>query len=281
MKGKTVQFRPKRDSAKSNIERHSEPQLTKMKDPSTVIEEFNELVNIAPAELESWLKSDDSKSAGWPKEGEDGESVGHNSGSQIVEILKSNPGKDADNKRHLAQEEKAHREKPTEEVKKTKSYASLKNWGHDILKEKNETSGESKKDNKDDSEKQTGDKRKVPEDDSGSNKKREVEKGRAIDGGEGSGDKVNKTNVTELDDGDNYMDEDSSKPTKGLEVGETVSWNWGHGQPEGKVLDVKGEKTTIETKKGNEVSRNGEPEDPAVVINAGKSKVIKLAHELN
>ena len=28
----------------------------------------------------------------------------------------------------------------------------------------------------------------------------------------------------------------------GPEVGETVSWNWGNGQPEGKVLDVKDEK---------------------------------------
>ena len=67
-----------------------------MKDRNTVIEEFNELVNMKASELESWLKSDDSQSAGWPKEGEDGESVGHESGGKIVAILKSNPGKDAE-----------------------------------------------------------------------------------------------------------------------------------------------------------------------------------------
>lgn len=67
-----------------------------MKDQSTVIEEFNELVNMKASELESWLKSDDSQSAGWPKDGADGESVGHDSGGKIIEILKTNPGKDAD-----------------------------------------------------------------------------------------------------------------------------------------------------------------------------------------
>ncbi|KAJ0128245.1 hypothetical protein CTA2_3315, partial [Colletotrichum tanaceti] len=37
--------------------------------------------------------------------------------------------------------------------------------------------------------------------------------------------------------------EDSNdKTTKGPKKGDTVSWNWGNGHPEGKVLDVKGEK---------------------------------------
>ncbi|KAJ0135748.1 hypothetical protein CTA2_2280, partial [Colletotrichum tanaceti] len=39
--------------------------------------------------------------------------------------------------------------------------------------------------------------------------------------------------------------------------------------------------TTIETKRGNEVSRDGNPDDPAVVLDTGKSKAIKSAHELN
>ncbi len=68
-----------------------------MKDVSEVIREFNDLVNISASDLEAWLKSDDSRSAGWPKrgnEGGDGESVGHDSGRKIVEILKANPQKD-------------------------------------------------------------------------------------------------------------------------------------------------------------------------------------------
>jgi len=40
-------------------------------------------------------------------------------------------------------------------------------------------------------------------------------------------------------------------------------------------------RTTITTKRGNEVSRDGDPEDPAVVLDTGKSKAIKSAHELN
>lgn len=44
-------------------------------------------------ELEEWLKSDESESAGWPKEGADGETIGHESGKKIVEILRENPSK--------------------------------------------------------------------------------------------------------------------------------------------------------------------------------------------
>ncbi|GJC93141.1 DNA-binding protein [Colletotrichum higginsianum] len=207
-----------------------------VKPAEEVVSEFNEYVNMTAEELESWLKSGDSNSAGWPKddaEGDDGETVGHDSGRKIVEILRANPDKKEDAyteeqvehmrkvvaycKRHLAQETKSNSEKSPEEVKKTKSYASLKNWGHDFLK--------------------------------------------AQGGGSST-------------DGDD-------KTTKGPEKGDTVSWNWGNGHPEGKVLDVKGEKTTIETKRGNEVSRDGKPEDPAVVLDTGKSKAIKSAHELN
>jgi hypothetical protein len=67
-----------------------------MKSQDQVISEFNDLVNMTASELEKWLKSDDSNSAGWPKDNGDGESVGHDSGRKIVEILKSNPKKQAD-----------------------------------------------------------------------------------------------------------------------------------------------------------------------------------------
>lgn len=67
-----------------------------MKDQNEVIKEFNELVNMSASELEQWLKSDDSNSAGWPKEDENGESVGHDSGRKITEILTANPDKDSD-----------------------------------------------------------------------------------------------------------------------------------------------------------------------------------------
>lgn len=66
------------------------------------------------------------------------------SGRKIIEILKKNPNKDPEqydeediqhmrkvvsyNKRHLAQEEKA------KQGTSSKSYKSLKNWGHDAQK---------------------------------------------------------------------------------------------------------------------------------------------------
>lgn len=67
-----------------------------MKAKEDVVSEFNEIVNMSASELEAWLKSNDSNSAGWPKDDGSGESVGHDSGRKIVEILKSNPDKEAE-----------------------------------------------------------------------------------------------------------------------------------------------------------------------------------------
>lgn len=112
-----------------------------VKQDAEVIKEFNDLVNMSASELEKWLKSSDSISSGW-KNGESGETVGHNSGTKIVDILKRNPDKKKDkyteedikhmrkvvsyNKRHLAQERHLKEKKGEEELKKTKSYKSLK-----------------------------------------------------------------------------------------------------------------------------------------------------------
>ncbi|KAK1994798.1 hypothetical protein LX36DRAFT_692980 [Colletotrichum falcatum] len=326
-----------------------------------VVAEFNEYVNMTADELESWLKSDDSNSAGWPKgdgEGE-GETVGHDSGRKIVEILQANPDRKDDEytddqvehmrkvvaycKRHLAQESKSNSEKSPEEVKKTKSYASLKNWGHDILRaqgkeggadkangksngnpskeeeeevdeeeeevdeeeeEVDEENGEEKEEEEvdeeeeevdeengeekeegaeeeadDKGEEKAGEKRKHSGDENGASKKRQTRQGEgeATEKSEENGDEGGEEEMDEGGDGG----DGGKEATKGPEKGDTVSWNWGNGQPEGKVLDVKGEKTTIETKSGNEVSRDGKPDDPAVVLDAGRSKAIKLAHELN
>jgi hypothetical protein len=65
-----------------------------MKDKNEVIQEFKELVNMTAKELKEWLTGDESAGAGWPKDDASGESVGHDSGRQIVDILESNPEKD-------------------------------------------------------------------------------------------------------------------------------------------------------------------------------------------
>ncbi|KAJ9149924.1 DNA-binding protein [Pleurostoma richardsiae] len=303
-----------------------------MKAKEEVVSDFNELVNMSASELESWLQSDDSNSAGWPKADGSGESVGHDSGRKIVEILKSNPSKEPGNygdeqvehmrkvvaycKRHLAQEEAVNKTKTAAELKKTKSYASLKNWGHDFLKgrDKNtseqEQTSEANAEGHDNRQKQNveargpetredhdgsgdgegdilkedqqGTKRKAAERDDGPYKKRETRKG----GSKGEDKASDSRQKEETDDEDSKDfeedgDADNASTTDAPSEGDTVSWKWGRGKPSGKVVEVNEEKTSITTKNGNEVARDGKPGDPAVVLDTGKTKVIKLAHELD
>ncbi|PWY94611.1 hypothetical protein BO94DRAFT_621079 [Aspergillus sclerotioniger CBS 115572] len=115
-----------------------------VKDKSTVIDEFNTLVNMTPNDLRTWLKDTQSESSGWTNESST-ETIGHESGRKIVSILEHNPSRDPSSytdhdidhmrrvvaycKRHLAQEETAKQDPDS------RSYRSLKNWGHDALKE--------------------------------------------------------------------------------------------------------------------------------------------------
>jgi hypothetical protein len=261
-----------------------------VKDDKDVIAEFNEYVNMTASELEKWLKSEESSEAGWRKDGGDGKSVGQDSGEKIIEILKANPDKDPEKytedqiqhmrkvaaycKRHLAQESESLEEKDPEEAKKTKSYISLKNWGHDPLRaegggkssgkngskssskekeaaddEQEEQDGngeEAEEDNDEEAgedDKKAGDKRKKSGQQNGSNKKRETRQGTSS----------KKNGEDEADEDDENAGEDGEKEEKnggdesggkkpsknGPEKGETVSWKWGNGNPEGKVLDVK------------------------------------------
>lgn len=261
-----------------------------MKDNNEVIQDFNSYVNMTATELTKWLKSPTSTNAGWGKEEGNAESVGHSSGRQIVEILESNPDKDPEKyteeqvkhmrkvvaycKRHLAQETSGNNEKGVEEVKESKSYASLKNWGHDFLRARGEEgdNDEGKKHgkeeevaeddvSKEDGEGEVGSKRKQTESDqAGSKKKQETSKGMATrsqdeqpeseevtdnDNDEKEENKANKNGTNgkgKNPDAANEADEKNKKLSKGPKKGDTVSWNWGSGQPQGKVLDVKGEK---------------------------------------
>ncbi|MDT0389496.1 DUF3140 domain-containing protein [Streptomyces sp. DSM 41921] len=98
--------------------------------------DFHELVNMTPAELEKWLESDDSRDAGQHQDG--GESTGHASGRRIVTILRARKGDLTDDdyrhmrkvvgyvRRHLAQ-------RPSGDVRDTRWRYSLMNWGHDPL----------------------------------------------------------------------------------------------------------------------------------------------------
>ncbi len=113
-------------------------------DHDKIAKAFRGAVNMSPAELERWLKTDDSKSVGWAggeaksKPGGQ-ESVGHKSGAHIVAILrKKTTALSTDDYAHM---EKVtgyvHRhmaQRPAGEVEHTRWRYSLMNWGHDPLK---------------------------------------------------------------------------------------------------------------------------------------------------
>ncbi len=100
--------------------------------------EWQHLLNIAPAELQEWLQTPDSRSVGDSSNGE--ESTGHQSGRRIVEIKRTHKAELSDDqwahmarvvgyiKRHLAQGG------PHDDVEHSRWRYSLMNWGHDPLK---------------------------------------------------------------------------------------------------------------------------------------------------
>lgn len=160
----------------------------------------------------------------------------------------------------MAQEEKANSKKPIEEVKKTKSHASLKNWGHDTIKKREangggaevDAEGEEQEEEKAEEEKvedeNAGEKRKAPDDQSGTSKKRETEDGAAAVGN-GDKEKDEQAEVEKEKDSTKGEHPNGKHPkngteagngieAKGPEKGDTVSWNWGQGQPEGTVKEV-------------------------------------------
>ena len=102
---------------------------------------FAEAVNMTPKALEEWLATDESQSVGQADpDSADGESVGHESGRRIVELLRTKKADLTDDdhahmrkvhgyvQRHLAQEP------AKEDVESSRWRYSLMNWGHDPLK---------------------------------------------------------------------------------------------------------------------------------------------------
>lgn len=117
-----------------------------MADDDDTYARFRDAVNMTPHQLEQWLAGEQSRSVGWTgggrKDGPGGEeSKGHESGRQIVALLRKHQADlDDDDRaemervvgyvhRHLAQ-------RPTsEDVETSRWRCSLMNWGHDPLKD--------------------------------------------------------------------------------------------------------------------------------------------------
>lgn len=108
-------------------------------DKAALRRDFAEAVNMAPAELERWLGTEDSRAVGFHHEGE-AEAVGHQAGRRIVEIRRKRQAE-------LTEDDYAHMRKvigyvhrhmaqggPERGVETSRWRYSLMNWGHDPLK---------------------------------------------------------------------------------------------------------------------------------------------------
>ena len=109
-------------------------------DEKKVRQDFAKSVNMAPAELEKWLKTEESRKVGF--KGADGsarESVGHASGRRIVKILrKRNDELTPDDFAHMRKVVgyvRRHSAQRPENTVTSRWRYSLMNWGHDPVKE--------------------------------------------------------------------------------------------------------------------------------------------------
>ncbi|GAB2980640.1 DUF3140 domain-containing protein [Frigoribacterium salinisoli] len=107
-------------------------------DQQETYEQFHDVVNMSPKELEDWLGTDESQGVGQKDDG--GESTGHESGRRIVEILRTKKADLTDD--DLAHMAKVHgyvarhsAQRPDGDVEDTRWRYSLMNWGHDPLKD--------------------------------------------------------------------------------------------------------------------------------------------------
>ncbi|WP_298858478.1 DUF3140 domain-containing protein [uncultured Sulfitobacter sp.] len=111
--------------------------MSSSKSHEQIWDEWRDLVNMAPQEIEEWLETDESRSVG---DSDSGESTGHKSGRRIVKIKRTNKDNLTEDqwdhmatvvgyiKRHLSQGG------PEEDMEHSDWRYSLMNWGHDPKK---------------------------------------------------------------------------------------------------------------------------------------------------
>ena len=107
-------------------------------DQDRIAKDFDAAVNMAPAEIEAWLDTDESRKVGYRRGGE-GESVGHASGRRIVAILRKRKAElddeDYGHMRKVVGYVRRHSAQRPENTVTSRWRYSLMNWGHDPLKE--------------------------------------------------------------------------------------------------------------------------------------------------
>jgi hypothetical protein len=99
-----------------------------------VRQDFESVVNMSASQLEKWLKTDESKTVGQVKDG-DNESIGHKSGHRIIDILGKKTSdlsdRDYDHMSKVNSYVKRHSAQRPAHVAGSNWEYSLKNWGHD------------------------------------------------------------------------------------------------------------------------------------------------------
>lgn len=102
------------------------------------LRDFKEAVNMTAKEIEKWLDTEESKKVGF-KENDGGESVGHQSGKRIIEILGKKQADYTDEdfahmKKVVGYVHRHQAQKPDGDISNTNWRYSLMNWGHDPQK---------------------------------------------------------------------------------------------------------------------------------------------------
>ena len=99
---------------------------------------FGQAVNMAAAELEAWLETEESRKVGWKADGRS-ESIGHASGRRIAALLCTKQaeltGDDYAHMRKVVGYVARHSAQRPENIVTSRWRYSLMNWGHDPLKD--------------------------------------------------------------------------------------------------------------------------------------------------
>ena len=108
-------------------------------DTKETIHDFKQAVNMSATELARWLKTDESRSVGQTKDGEN-EAIGHQSGRKIIHLLETRETDyteaDLAHMRKVVSYVRRHTAQgPTKSDVETSHWRySLMNWGHDPCK---------------------------------------------------------------------------------------------------------------------------------------------------
>ncbi|BAC91187.1 DUF3140 domain-containing protein [Gloeobacter violaceus] len=106
-------------------------------DQKTIVADFQQVVNMSSKEIERWLATKESQSVGQKQD--ESESIGHQSGKKIIQILdKKGPDYTDDDVQHMQRVVSYVRrhsaQKPKGDIEHSRWRYSLMNWGHDPLK---------------------------------------------------------------------------------------------------------------------------------------------------